>query len=135
MNRQIATTTIAHPQSNVQPRLTKLELFVQPAMFDDLKEELVQWASTLAWSEVSYHLDKERVGVYRGLEYATDSAPMVKVEAFVPSRVLGRVMAAIERVLPPASIRRQVFAVMPAEDVVSVEADVLSGASEAAGPH
>jgi len=53
MNRQIATTTIEHPQPNARQRLTKLELFVQPAKLDDLKEELVQWATTLVWSEVS----------------------------------------------------------------------------------
>jgi len=135
MIRQIATTTIEHPQSSAQPRITKLELFVQPAKLDDLKEELVQWATTLAWNEVSYHIDKERVGVYRGLEYATDSTPMVKVEAFIPSRVLGRVVAAIERLLPLASTRSRMFAVMPEEDIVSLEAEGHSGASEATGPY
>lgn len=92
---------------------------MQPARLDELKEELVQWATTLVWSEVNYHLDEGRVGVYRGLEYAADTAPMVKVEAFVPSRVIGRVMAAIERLLPPASMSRQVFAVMSRADLAN----------------
>jgi nitrogen regulatory protein PII len=127
-------TIATYPGPSIQPHLTKIELFVQPAKLDDLKEELVQWATTLVWSEVNFHLDERRqVGVYRGSEYAVDSTAMVKVEAFVPSRMVGRVIAAIEQVLPPASVRHPVFAVMSGEDLASSRADAESGASDLTG--
>jgi hypothetical protein len=68
--------------------------------FADHPGTLVRWAITLAWSEVSYHLDEGPVGVYRCLEYAADSAPMIKIEAFVPSRMISRVITETERILP-----------------------------------
>jgi nitrogen regulatory protein PII len=137
MNRQIEEATSATClRTGNPPSLAKIELFVQPTKLDDLREELADWATALAWSEVNYHLDERRVvGVYRGSEYAVDSAPMIKVEAFVPSRVVGRVMAAIERILPPASMRRQVFAVMSSADLANSWTEVESGASELNGAH
>jgi hypothetical protein len=94
------------------PPLTKLELFVERAVFEQLKEELAEWATTQAWSEVNLRIDEGRGGVYRGLEYAADAAPMMKLEAYVPTRALGRIVDEIERIVPTARLRRLVFAVV-----------------------
>ena len=105
------------------PPLTKLELFVERAVFEQLKEELAEWATTLAWSEVNLHLDEGRKGVYRGLEYAADDAPMMKVEAYVPTQALGRVVGELERIVPTTRLRLCAFGVVPVEDVVGRPAE------------
>ena len=90
----------------------------------------------MVWSEVNYYLgEKQVVGVYRGSEYVVDSAAMIKVEAVVPTRAVGAVVAAIERVLPPASVRGRVFAVISGEDLVSSTASTRLDLSELTGPH
>jgi nitrogen regulatory protein PII len=137
MNHQTQQTTMPpHSRTSLQTHVTKIELFVQPAKLDDLKEELVQWTTSLVWSEVNYYLgEKQVVGVYRGSEYVVDSAAMIKVEAVVPTRAVGAVVAAIERVLPPASVRGRVFAVISGEDLVSSTASTRLDLSELTGPH
>ena len=46
MNHQTQQATMPpHSRTSLQTHVTKIELFVQPAKLDDLKEELVQWSS------------------------------------------------------------------------------------------
>lgn len=122
-----------YPRQSPEPHVAKIELFVQPSNLDDLKEAIVEWTSSLVWSEVDYHLDESQVvGIYRGSEYVVDSAPMVKVEAFVSTRLVGNVVAAIGRVLPSAGVHGQVFAVLAGEELVA-SAPVKPDVSEATG--
>ena len=77
--------------------MTKLEIVIQPAKFDAVKDALIEiGVEGMTVTEVRGHgRQKGHTEFYRGREYTVDLLPKVKIEMVLPDQIVDRAIQAI----------------------------------------
>jgi nitrogen regulatory protein P-II 2 len=105
---------------------------VKPSKLDQILEGLARLGiKALTVTEVKgYGRQKGPTEIYRGMEYTAKFLPMLKVEAAVPSHLVGKITEAIVGVAKTGQTGDGKIFVFALDDAVSIR----TGASEEAAP-
>jgi nitrogen regulatory protein P-II 1 len=102
--------------------MKKVEAVIQPHKLDEVKRQLIEvGVQGITASEVlGFGRQKGKTELYRGVEYAVDFVPKVKLEVVVADERAAEVVAAIERAARSGKIGDGKIFVSPMEDVLRI---------------
>jgi nitrogen regulatory protein PII len=109
MSDMIQMATAMAPASGPASGMTKIEAIVESFRAVDVLADVSQLVTSIARSEVEWHLRDGRPGVYRGVEYTVEAVGMVKLEILVSTRLAGRVLDALERAVSSSRTGGQIL--------------------------
>ncbi len=103
---------------------------IKPFKLESVKDALGKLGiETMTVGEVkSFRTTNPRKGVYRGIEYATDSGTKLKIEILVPSHKLSRVVAALSSSAADGECADERLFVSDVEEIARVEGEKSSDA-------
>ena len=96
---------------------------IKPFKLESVKDALGKLGiETMTVGEVrSFRTTNPRKGVYRGIEYATDSGTKLKIEVLVPSHQASRVVAALSDSASDGDCADERLFVSDVEEVVRIQ--------------
>src|SRR6185369_1617483 len=102
--------------------MKKIEAVIQPHKLPEVKRQLLDvGVQGITVSEVQgFGRQKGKTELYRGVEYAVDFVPKVKLEVVVAEERVADVVAAIERAARTGKIGDGKIFVSPMEDVLRI---------------
>jgi len=102
--------------------MRKVEVVIQPHKLDRVREALSKaWVQGLTISDVQgYGRQKGHSEVYRGIEYAVDFLPKIKLEVVVPNGLVPKVVDVIRTTAYSGRIGDGKIFVLPVDDAMRI---------------
>jgi nitrogen regulatory protein P-II 1 len=102
--------------------MTRIEAIIRPWKLEEVKQALDHpWVTGLTVSEVKGHgRQRGHPVIFRGSEYEVDVVPKLKIEVVVPTPLVPRILADLERSLRTGQIGDGKLFVTPVDEAIRI---------------